>query len=375
MDYKNPTVSIIVINFNGLNHLKNCIPSLLKQNYPKDLIEIIVVDNGSKDQSVSYLQKNYPEIKIIKNKKNEGFAKPNNQAALIANGEYLALINNDMFAKNDWLEQLVSTKKRTEADCIAGIILNWDGNKIDFVNAGMDQFGNPFQVDYNESIEKLEEYNEEKELLFACGGAMLVNKEVYLKAGGFDEDFFAYYEDVDFGWRLRILGYKVIRSPQAICYHRHQGTSSKFHKNKRGYHMGINSLLMVYKNYDDNNYLKFLVGSLLIGFARLTEMVEIDLYSLHFSNPSTKNHTNTILPNFKRKLLLLSKMNRIRLILTIVSGFVIQLPKFKEKRKKIQNNRVRSDIDIKQGVIGLYKHFKKDEYITYFVDVFSKWDI
>ena len=247
-----------------------------------------MVDNGSTNQSVQYLEKNYPEIKIIKNKKNEGFAKPNNQAAIIANGEYLALINNDMVAKSDWLEQLILTMNRTGADCVAGTILNWDGTKIDFVDAGMNQFGLGFLIDFKEPIDKLNEHNEEKEMFFACGGAMLVKKSVYLTIGGLDEDFFAYFEDVDFGWRLWLLGFKVVRSPKAISYHRHHGTAKKFSNYKRVFHIELNALCMIYKNYNDNNYLKYLVGALVFRFTRIAEAVRIDFNSFRYDTPSIK---------------------------------------------------------------------------------------
>lgn len=376
MDTKIPSVSIIVINFNGLHNLKNCMPSLLNQSYPKDLFEIIVVDNGSIDQSVKYLEKNYPEIKIIKNHKNEGFAKPNNQAARIANGEYLALINNDMVAKTDWLEQLVATMKRTGAECVAGTILNWNGTKIDFVDGGMSQFGQGFQIDYKAPIAKLNSYDDEEEIFFACGGAMLIKKAVYLTVGGLDEEFFAYFEDVDFGWRLWLLGYKVVRSLKAISYHRHHGTAKKFSRYKRVFHAELNALCMIYKNYDDSNYLKFLIGRLLLRFTRIAEELKIDFNSFSFDAPLIKKR-KAFFEAIIHGIRLFLKMKRIMVQLAVMAKFVTQIPNLKEKRKTIQTNRVRSDDEIMKLIRCLYKNkdFKTETYINCFEQAFRYWDI
>lgn len=371
-----PTVSICVINLNGFEHLKKCLPSLICQNYPKELLEIIVVDNGSNDHSVHYIETNFPEIIIIKNKKNEGFARANNQAAAIAKGDLLAFINNDMIAAEDWTEQLVATMNRTGAECIASTILSWDGKRIDFVKGGMDPFGYGFQIDFGKTIENLQDYEKENEILFACGGAMLVNKQIYLSVGGLDEDFFAYFEDVDLGWRLWLLGYKVVSSPKAVTFHRHHGTASKFSRYKRVFHSELNALFMIYKNYSEENYLKFLVGALMLRLTRIAEGVRVNPNMFRFDYTMKKN-LNSKLKNFIRKVRYLGKMKRILVQLAVICSFILQLPNTKEKRSIIQKNRKRSDQEIFKIIDNSNKiqHFKTDEFQYYFNDVFKQWDL
>ena len=168
-----PKISVLIANYNGRDLLEKCIPSLMQQTYPADRVEIIVVDNGSVDDSTAFLQQNFPAVRIISNANNEGFAKANNQGAELASGDYLALINNDMVAEKDWLEKLMDTQARTGAGCVAGVILNWNGTRIDFVDAGLTLMGYPSQLHFGEPAENLRQYAREKELIFASGGSML----------------------------------------------------------------------------------------------------------------------------------------------------------------------------------------------------------
>ena len=121
--------------------------------------------------------------------------------------------------------------------------------------------GKGFQIDYGVSTDK-DVYNQYNYLPFVNGGAMLVNRKVFLDAGGFDGDFFAYYEDVDFGWRLWVLGYKVVFAPESIVYHHHHGTSKIFSEDKLRFLKERNSLYSIFKNYDDENLPKILAASL-----------------------------------------------------------------------------------------------------------------
>lgn len=252
MDF-NKKVSFIIVNYNGKSHLENCFVALKDLNYPKDKLEFVVVDNGSNDGSVEFLEKYYPNAKIIKNKTNEGFAKPNNDASKIATGEYLALINNDMKLDPNWLNDMFETLDKCNDEsyvCAGSKILNWDGSRLDFIGGNLNIYGHGYQIDHGKDIEEFSEEISDKDILFACGGAMLIRRDIFTYVGGFDDDYFAYYEDCDLGWRLWILGYKIRFCSSAICYHKHNSTSKNMNRNFILNLFATNSLFTIYKNYE-----------------------------------------------------------------------------------------------------------------------------
>jgi GT2 family glycosyltransferase len=255
MDADFSRVSIVVVNYNGIEHLGDCFSSLLKLDYPKDLIEYILVDNGSMDQSVRYVKNKFPEVQILKNSRNRGFAGANNQAARTAKGEILAFLNNDMKVHPLWLRKLVDKFRQSSNDlaCVSSKILNYDGDKIDFIGGGFTPFGISFQTDFGRPVEEIEdeEQDTEKELLFGCAGAMAMKKNVFLESGGFDEDFFAYLEDVDLGWRLRIMGYRILYVPESIAFHKHKGTGKHIPSHQLEFMFERNRLSTIIKNTED----------------------------------------------------------------------------------------------------------------------------
>jgi len=252
MDEISKIVSLITINLNGKYLLKQLLHSIDRLDYPKDKLEIIVVDNGSNDGSADYLESNHPGVKVIRNKLNMGFAYPCNQAARQASGEYLAFVNNDVVLDPGWLKELIATiNPETGTICVASKILNSDGTKIDFVGGGINYLGFGYQKHFNKNVKHYDEH-EKKELLFACGGAMLIDKDIFLDVGGFDEDYFAFFEDVDLGLRLWLMGYRVTLAPSAIAYHRHHHTTNKLSKSKIQMIQERNSLFTIYKNFSDD---------------------------------------------------------------------------------------------------------------------------
>jgi GT2 family glycosyltransferase len=252
-----PKISVLVVNWNGLRHLQLGLPSLISQHYPSDRLEILLVDNGSVDGSVDYVHRQFPSVRIIRNEHNQGFAKPNNDAARAATGDYVALINNDMRADPHWLSAAAQQlDERRNLVCVGSRILSWDGQRVDFNGGTMQFLGYAAQQDIGCPVAECE--SAEKEILFPCGGAMLINREVYLAAGGFDEDYFAIYEDVDLGWRLWLMGYRVILAPQSVVYHRLHGTLDRSREEKMRYLMHRNALWTVIKNYADDTLRKVL---------------------------------------------------------------------------------------------------------------------
>lgn len=279
-----PRVSLITVNLDGKAHLEVLLASLQEQTYPQEQIEILVVDNGSKDGSLEYLRDQYPSVRVIANPANEGFARPNNQAAAVATGEYLLLVNNDMRLAPDWIERMVGFIHAGPSDvaCVGSRILKWDGSAVDFIRGTMAFNGMGFQPGFEAPIDSPEAKDFPDELLFACGGALLIRREVYLEAGGLDEDYFAYYEDVDLGWRLWVLGYRVRFCPEAVAYHRHNGTSGRFDWRKKVVLFERNAMFSVLKNYEDETLHRIWPAALLLAFKRMAVRSGIDRESFRF---------------------------------------------------------------------------------------------
>jgi GT2 family glycosyltransferase len=220
-----PSVSIIIVNFNGRVHLESCLPSVMAADYPKDKLEIIVVDNASSDDSVSWLRQAYPDVRLLANSSNLGFAQGINSGAEVAKGRYVALLNADMRVEKGWLSSLVETvRSGAGVVCSGSIVLNWLGDQIDYAGRPSDALN--LCPEPPASAQGILKSANDCPLLFASGGAMLVARDVFLSLGGFDRDYFLYHEDVDLGWRLWLRGYRVLRSAASLVYHR-GGASSK----------------------------------------------------------------------------------------------------------------------------------------------------
>lgn len=256
-----PEVSIIILNFNGKSHLEICLPSLMGLEYPKERLEIIVADNASEDGSADWLRQKYPNVRLLVNSSNLGFAAGINGGAEIAKGKYVAFLNPDMRVDKKWLSALVETLNSQEnVACSGSIVLNWNGDKIDYAGRPNDALNLCPEVPAD--AQPVLESANDCSLLFASGGAMLIDRKVFLALGGFDRDYFMYHEDVDLGWRLWIKGHRVLRSSKSVAYHR-GGASSKRLSPELVYRMAQKYILYtLVKNLEDAHLWPMLSGVL-----------------------------------------------------------------------------------------------------------------
>ncbi len=263
-----PSISVLIVTWNGWHHLQDCLPSILSQDYPREKIEVLVVDNGSTDGTVERLEAAYPQVRLIRNQENQGFAEPNNVAAREARGDFVALLNNDMRADASWLKEAVRCLDEAAGRiCIASRILSWDGKAIDFQGGALQFLGYAEQLNQGKSASDFDA-GAESELLFPCGGAMLIQRRVFLDCGGFDPSYFAIYEDVDLGWRLRTEGFRVVLAPKSRVYHKLHGTLSKAREEKMRYLMHRNALFTIFKNYGDASLARILPTAVVAAVRR-----------------------------------------------------------------------------------------------------------
>jgi len=330
MSWSESDVSVVTVNWNGKDHLAALLPTLL----PLGAREIIVVDNGSTDGSVAFLRENFPQVEILENPVNRGFAQPNNRAALQARGSVLAFINNDMRADPGWLRE--GLKGLEDAACTACRILDWEGRKIDFNGSSLQYLGYAHQRDIGELVD---EVSHEDRLLFPCGGAMLIEKDVFLDTGGFDEEFFAIYEDVDLGWRLWVLGYEVGYCPASIVYHRGHATFETHPSAKMRYLMHRNALLTILKNYSDELVKKILPLAVILAVRRAIRCSGVMKESFYLWSGVRSRLENRDPAAFDE---VLDALNH----LVSVDDMLRLLPRMMVKRRKIQQNRKRHDSEI-----------------------------
>ena len=269
-----PSVSLVVLNWNGRRHLATCLDSLMALDYPRDRLQVILCDNGSADGSVEFVRKRYPAVEVLALPTNHGFARANNLAVEQATGEWVGFLNNDMRVEAGWLQHLFDELDRhPDAACLASRILNWDGTAIDFIGGGANYQGHGFQLD---SGEPSSPEDVERRLLFACGGAMVIRRDVFEEVGGFDPEFFAYFEDVDLGWRLNVLGYDTWYSPRATVYHVHHGTSSRLEYHRLRVLYERNALMSIYKTLEDATLARVLPAALLLVNERALTINPVD---------------------------------------------------------------------------------------------------
>ena len=253
--------AIIIVNWNGKKFLKNCLSSVFKQTYKE--FEVYFVDNGSIDDSVDYVRKNFPKVKIIKLDKNYGFAKGNNEGIKEAfkdkNVGYIVCLNNDTIVNKNWLKELVKTAEKSEkTGMVSSKALFKDGRiqnaGLIFSKALQINKGGGISLGYGEKDKGI--YKKEIEIFAPGGVAPLYKRKMLEEIGLFDEDYFAYAEDLDLGFRGRLAGWKAFLSPNAKLIHLHSqtgGAASQF----KAYYLERNILFTAVKDFPLKDLLLF----------------------------------------------------------------------------------------------------------------------
>jgi hypothetical protein len=239
------SVSVIIVNWNGRHHLTRCLPSLQAQTY-RDF-EVVVVDNGSTDNSVTWLAQEHPDVRVLQNPRNLGFAAANNQAVRETESPYLVTLNNDTEATQEWLAELIVA---VESDVTVGMVasqmlLAHRPDVIDSAGIEVDWTGTAWQ---RQRGEPMDEGGDLEKVFGPCAGAALYRRTMLDEIELFDERFFAYYEDVDLAWRAQNAGWRCLYTPRARIYHVHSATGGQDPSRKR-YLIGRNKTWTLIKNF------------------------------------------------------------------------------------------------------------------------------
>ena len=253
-----PLISVVIPNWNGAQHLPTCLDSLRRQTYPR--VEVVVADNNSKDDSLPLLEREYPEVKVVALTENQGYAGGVNAGIQAAEGDILAILNNDTEVDPMWLEELwAALERHPEAGSVTSKILLFDRRTI--VNSAGDLYGME-GVPINRGVweEDQGQFDKEETVFSPCGGACAIRRSTlsHLASKGqkepFDEDFFAYCEDVDLGWRTQLAGFECLYVPTAVVYHRLSATGGG---KIASYYTGRNFIYVLAKNYPTSLFKKY----------------------------------------------------------------------------------------------------------------------
>ncbi|WP_407341743.1 glycosyltransferase [Pengzhenrongella phosphoraccumulans] len=327
-------VSVILVNYKGADDTITALRAFDDVDWPRELLELVVIDNDSGDDSVERIRAAVPHAIVVPAGGNTGFAGGCNLGVAHSTGQYIGLLNNDARPGEQWIRAAVA---ELDSDpligCVASKVLDWDGERIDYVDGSLTWFG----MGYKREVENLDtgEWDIAKDVLFGTGAAMFMPAELFREVGGFDERFFMFYEDVDLGWRLNILGYRVRYVPGSVAYHKHHVTMKKFGDFRESYLLERNALMSMYKNLDDVSLAKALPAAMALAIRRSFARAGVDTTALDLQRSPGGDDVGTIeLP----KMALTAPF--------AIDYFVDNLETLQATREALQARRRRSDREL-----------------------------
>lgn len=276
---KKPLISVIITNNNGQHFLPDCLSSLANQTYPN--IQTILVDNNSSDNSIEYVEKNFPKVTIVKNKKNDGYAEGNNKGYRKSTGEYIVFMNNDVKLQPDLLEKLYeSFLSNPRLGAVQPMIkLMNSPRKLDACGSFWTNTG----FNYHFGIYKQSDlaiYNKPYPIYSLKGVCMMIPRVVLEKVGLFDKDFWCYFEETDLCHRIWLAGYECWYNPSSFLYHVMSGTRLKKAESLIQYHSFKNRFCSYLKNLGPKELLS--IFPIYIGFNIISSII----YIVRFGNVS-----------------------------------------------------------------------------------------
>ena len=274
-------------------------------------------------------------MNLLALKTNTGFAGGCNAGIAAATGEYIALLNNDARPDRAWLRAAVDVLDRDAAvACVASKVLDWEGQTIDFVDGALSFYGHAFKL--HVGAPDTGDWDTENDVLFASGAALVIRTKVFEAVGGFDERYFMFFEDVDLGWRLWLLGHRVRYVPGSLVYHQHHGTVGRFGRAPEHYLLERNALFTIFKNYGEELLAASMPAALALAVRRGIALGGDDPHALDLERGLAGDISGQRL-----------EVSKMTLASTYaIDAFVEHLPSLLASRREIQSRRVRSDSEI-----------------------------
>lgn len=329
-----PLVSVIVVNYRGADDTIRCVEELANLDWPRESLEVVVVDNASGDDSVARLRSALPGTTLVQSDRNTGFAGGCNLGARRSRGRYLAFVNNDARTDPQFLRRAIGA---LEADAtiaaVAAKVLDWEGQTVDFVDAALSWYGQGFKL--HAGTPASAEFDHDHDVLFGTGSGLVVRADTFAEVGGFDERFFMFFEDVDLGWRLWLLGHRVRYVAGAVVYHKHHASIERFGHWREQYLLERNALFMVYKNYNEENLARVLAPAIALSVHRGVVLGKQDPHELDLEHGAEAGESAT------------SAVSRTVLASTLaVDAFARAFPELAKERQRLQSARLRPDAEI-----------------------------
>jgi len=332
-------IAVVILNWNGKQLLEQFLPAMIK--YSAGDADIYVADNNSPDDSVEFIKTNFPTVKIVQNKENGGYAKGYNDALQYIDADIYALINSDIEVTKNWLKPIISEfESDQETVAIQPKILDFkDKSKLEYAGAGggfIDFFGYPYcrgRIFANLEADD-GQYDDSTDIFWASGACFFIRKEVYHELSGFDEDFFAHYEEIDLCWRAKNEGYSIKYIGTSTVYH--VGGATLDQANPRKTYLNFrNSLYSILKNVPSSYLILVILLRLkLDGWAGLKFLVEL---KPKHTWAIIKAHLNFYwhVPKFlkKRKKIAQKKLNYYHSISIVWQHFILRRKTFEEIKK------------------------------------------
>ncbi len=245
-------VAVVILNWNGKKFLEKFLPPLIA--HTPSWAELIVADNASTDDSVNFVKEHFPQIRIIINEDNYGFAKGYNVALRQIEAQYYCLLNSDIEVAENWIEPVINflDNHPDVAICQPKLLSFSEKDMFEYAGASggfIDKFGYPFCRGrmFQTMEEDTHQYDDIVEIFWATGACMFVRADLYHKLGGLDDDFFAHMEEIDFCWRAKNAGHKVMCCPESVVYHIGGGSLPKSSPRKTFLNFR-NNIILLYKN-------------------------------------------------------------------------------------------------------------------------------
>ena len=213
--------SIIIVTYDNENDITNCINSILSQSF--DTYEIIIVDNSQNDRTINVVKKNFPFVKVIKNKENLGYGAGNNIGVESAKGEYIVILNPDTVVAQNWIMELLNPIIKNDRIITTSKILTKDGSTINTCGNIIHLSGLGFTRGY---AMKPDAYPNKEFVGEFSGCSFAIKKSIYQEIGGFDKNIFLYHDDVDFSIRAQLKGINILYVPNSIVFHDYELTVS-----------------------------------------------------------------------------------------------------------------------------------------------------